>query len=180
MQGFFNKLEETIMALLLAFMTLLTFTQVVMRYIFNTGLIWSLEATTYSFATLILVGMSYGVRTQAHIAVDLFVRRLPKRLHHWAALTAAICCLGYALMMFWGSAVLVHKLYLLGNLARDVALPKWVLTMVMPLGFALLAIRFLGVGWQVIHSRDEGMEFGVYDPSGGPSNRLHSDEGDRQ
>ena len=57
-------------------MTLLTFVQVVLRYGFGTGFVWSLEATTYAFAWLVLIGMSYGVRTGAHIAVDLVTSRL--------------------------------------------------------------------------------------------------------
>ena len=66
-----DRLEEAFMIVALAFMTLLTFVQVVLRYGFGTGFVWSLEATTYAFAWLVLVGMSYGVRTGAHIAVDL-------------------------------------------------------------------------------------------------------------
>ena len=58
------------MAISLAFMTILTFIQVVLRE-FGTGWVWSLEATTYAFAWMVLIGMSYGVRTQAHIAIDL-------------------------------------------------------------------------------------------------------------
>ena len=63
MRKIIDHLEEWLMAALLAFMTVLTFLQVVMRYVFNTGWLWSLEATTYSFAALVLIGMSYGVRT---------------------------------------------------------------------------------------------------------------------
>ncbi|MDY6994354.1 MAG: TRAP transporter small permease subunit, partial [Pseudomonadota bacterium] len=59
---FFNRLEESIIALLLATMTLMTFTQVIARYFFNTGFVWALELTTYLFAWLVLLGMSYGVR----------------------------------------------------------------------------------------------------------------------
>ena len=33
-----ERLEEGVLAFLLAFMTLLTFTQVVLRYVFNTGI----------------------------------------------------------------------------------------------------------------------------------------------
>ena len=47
MRKLIDHLEEWLMAALLAFMTVLTFLQVVMRYVFNTGLLWSLEATTY-------------------------------------------------------------------------------------------------------------------------------------
>ena len=138
------------MAVLLAFMTLLTFTQVVMRYVFNTGWVWSLEATTYSFAALVLIGMSYGVRTRTHIATDLLTRRLSEPLRRYVAVIAIFACLLYALMMLYGSVVLVDRLMTLGNAARDIAAPKWVLTATMPLGFALLTYRFLEAGWILV------------------------------
>ena len=48
-----NEIEETAIAILLGLMTLITFTNVVLRYGFNTGLIWGLEATTFLFAWLV-------------------------------------------------------------------------------------------------------------------------------
>ncbi len=144
-----NRLEEGILAFLLALMTILTFVQVVLRYAFNSGLVWSLEATTYSFAALVLIGMSYGVRTKTHIAVDLFTRKMPRRARQYVTLIAIVACVAYALLMLYGSSVFVSRLYTLGNLARDVPAPKWLLTATMPLGFTLLAYRFLEAGWQV-------------------------------
>jgi len=148
------------MAALLGFMTVLTFVQVVMRYVFNSGWVWSLEATTYSFAALVLVGMSYGVRTGTHIATDLLTRKLPEPLRRYVALVAIFVCLVYALLMLYGSAVLVDRLMTLGNAARDIPAPKWLLTATMPLGFALLTYRFAEAGWLLIHS-------GVGDVDGG-------------
>jgi C4-dicarboxylate transporter DctQ subunit len=155
LRGVMNRLEEGVLATLLAFMTVLTFVQVVLRYAFNSGIVWSLEATTYSFAALILFGMSYGVRTQTHIAVDLFTRRMPKGLRRHVNLVAIIACLVYALLMLYGSSVFVDRLMTLGNYARDVAAPKWLLTVTMPLGFALLAYRFLEAGWQLLRDDHE-------------------------
>jgi C4-dicarboxylate transporter DctQ subunit len=149
-----NRLEEGILAFLLALMTVLTFVQVVLRYVFNTGIVWSLEATTYSFAALVLVGMSYGVRTKTHIAVDLFTRKLPRKARQYVALIAIALCVGYAGMMLYGSSVFVDRLYTLGNYARDIPAPKWLLTVTMPLGFALLAFRFLEAGWQILRGEE--------------------------
>jgi C4-dicarboxylate transporter DctQ subunit len=145
-----NRLEEILIAWLLGFMTLLTFVQVVLRYVFNSGWVWSLEATTYSFAALVLVGMSYGVRTQAHIAVDVVTRRLPTLPSAIVKLAATLICFAYALLMLYGSSIFVSSLYTLGNLARDVPAPKWLLTMTMPLGFVLLTWRFIEAGWRVL------------------------------
>jgi len=146
-----NHLEEVILATLLAIMTVLTFVQVVLRYAFNSGLVWSLEATTYSFAALVLIGMSYGVRTHTHIAVDIFTRKMPQKTQRYVNTIAIGTCLLYALLMLYGSAVFVDRLLTLGNLARDIPAPKWLLTVSMPLGFALLAWRFLEAGWQLYH-----------------------------
>lgn len=143
-----NHLEEGFMGVTLAFMTLLTFIQVVLRE-FGTGWVWSLEATTYAFAWLVLIGMSYGVRTQSHIAVDLATRKLPAPVRRVVALTAVGLCLVYCGFMFYGGSVFVDRLMVLGNNARDIPLPRWLLTGIMPVAFALLAYRFLETGWAI-------------------------------
>ena len=144
-----DKAEERLLAFLLALMTVLIFVQVVLRYVFNTGLVWSLEATTYAFAALVLFGMSYGVRTRTHIAVDLFIKRMPPRVAVFVSMLALLICIAYALIMLYGSSIFVSRLYQLGNMARDVPAPKWLLTATMPIGFTLLAIRFAEAGWQL-------------------------------
>lgn len=148
--GFLDRLEEVFMAVALAFMTILTFIQVILRYIFGTGLVWSLEATTYAFAWLVLIGMSYCVRERAHIAVDLVVDRLPAATRRFVALTAIGLCVAYCGFMIYGGAIFVDALVTLGNNARDVPLPRWFLTSILPIGFGLLAIRFLQVGWKLL------------------------------
>jgi C4-dicarboxylate transporter DctQ subunit len=138
-----DRLEEAFMIVTLAAMTLLTFLQVVLRYVFGTGLVWSLEVTTYLFAWLVLVGMSYGVRTQAHIAVDLLTAKLPPRAARGVALVTLAFALTYCALMIFGAVTFVERLMELGNAARDIPVQRWVLTAVMPFGFVLLAIRLL-------------------------------------
>ena len=56
-----DRIEELIVIVMLALMTLLTFLQVVMRYGFNSGFPWALELSTVFFAAMIFVGISYAV-----------------------------------------------------------------------------------------------------------------------
>jgi C4-dicarboxylate transporter, DctQ subunit len=148
-----DRLEEAFMIVVLTFMTVLTFVQVVLRYAFGTGLVWSLEATTYAFAWLVLIGMSYGVRTEAHIAVDLLTQRLPPRAARGVALLALLCGLAYCGLMIYGSSSFVARLMALGNNASDIPLPRWLLTSIMPAAFALLAVRLVQAAWP-LRSRD--------------------------
>jgi C4-dicarboxylate transporter DctQ subunit len=148
-----DRLEEAFMIVALAFMTLLTFAQVVLRYGFGTGLVWSLEATTYAFAWLVLIGMSYGVRKEAHIAVDLVTSRLSPRSARIAAAVALVCGLTYCGFMIYGSGLFLERLMTLGNNARDIPLPRWVLTGIMPIAFGMLALRLVQAARPVLWPR---------------------------
>jgi C4-dicarboxylate transporter, DctQ subunit len=94
-----NAMEEGVIAVLLAAITVISFTQVVARYGFNTGWSGALELTRILFAWLILFGMSYGVKQGMHLGVDALIRTLPKPLFRAAAIFGALCCLLYALIL---------------------------------------------------------------------------------
>jgi len=148
-----DRAEETFMIVALSFMTVLTVVQVVLRYGFGSGLVWSLEVTTYTFAWLVLIGMSYGVRTEAHIAVDLVTSRLsPGGARAFAAI-ALVAGLAYCALMIYGSSQFVDRLLTLGNNARDIPVPRWVLTGIMPIAFALLALRLVQAARPVLWPR---------------------------
>jgi len=91
----------------------------------------------------VLIGMSYGVRTEAHIAVDLLTSRLSPGGARAFATVALVAGLAYCALMIYGSSQFVDRLMTLGNNARDIPLPRWVLTGIMPIAFALLALRLV-------------------------------------
>ncbi|NLY27559.1 MAG: TRAP transporter small permease [Alcaligenaceae bacterium] len=136
------RLEEGLIAFLLAAMTLVTFVQVIARYVFNYSFVWALELTTFIFGGLIFLGMSYGVKKGAHIGVDALVRALPPAAARIVAIIATLLCLVYAGIVFTGGWIYVEKMYQIGILAQDIPIPQWVPRLVMPLGFALLFLRF--------------------------------------
>ncbi|SDH55362.1 TRAP transporter small permease [Alloyangia pacifica] len=100
---FVNELEETAIAVILGLMTLLTFVNVVLRYGFNTGVIWGLEAVTFLFAWLVLFGVSYAVKVTAHLGVDAVTSLLPPTLRRTLALVAAALCIFYAFLLLKGA-----------------------------------------------------------------------------
>ena len=59
---FFNKTEEAFIAILLVSTTLLVFLDVVMRFGFNAGFLWSQELTLHMSAWFVLLGASYGLK----------------------------------------------------------------------------------------------------------------------
>ncbi|MFK7881113.1 TRAP transporter small permease [Roseobacter sp.] len=98
-----NEIEETAIALILGLMTILTFVNVVLRYGFNTGIIWGLEAVTFLFAWLVLFGVSYCVKVTAHLGVDAVINLFSPPVRRVLALFAAAVCLTYAALVLKGA-----------------------------------------------------------------------------
>jgi C4-dicarboxylate transporter DctQ subunit len=151
------RLEEVLIGLLLACMTLLTFSQVVLRYGFNSGWIWSLEATTYMFGALLMVGISYAMREHAHMNVDALVNTLPRPWKRACAFLAIALCFVYIGLMIWGAVELVQRLHALGTNARDLPVRRWILMSMLPPGFALLGLRLAQAALEVLRGTRDGL-----------------------
>ncbi len=100
---FVNSFEENGIALILGLMTLITFVNVVLRYVFDGGLIWGLEATAILFAWLVLFGMSYCVKVTAHLGVDALITYFPPKLRRAVGLLVAVICIAYAFLLMKGA-----------------------------------------------------------------------------
>jgi len=149
-----ERLEEALLALLLAVMVSITFMQVIARYIFNYSFVWALEVTTVLFAWLIFIGMSYGVRMGSHIGVDALVKSLGPTASRVVGAIAAVLCIVYALSITIGGYQYVRKMYDVGILMQDVPIEQWIPRLVLPLGFALLAFRFGQVLFRLIRGKE--------------------------
>ncbi len=144
-----NAFEEGFIALLFAAMTLVTFSQVVARYVFNTGVVWALELTVYLFAWLVLFGMSYGVKVHAHLGVDAFVKLFARQAQRVFGLLVVVAGLIYGGILLLGSWDYVWKLFRIGIESEDLPIPQWVPMAILPIGVALLMFRFAQAGWRI-------------------------------
>ncbi|MBP0482983.1 TRAP transporter small permease [Sagittula salina] len=100
---FVNELEESFIALILGLMTIITFINVILRYGFNTGLIWGLEVTSFLFAWLVLFGVSYAVKTTANLGVDALTNLLSPGARRACALFAGAVCIVYGALLLKGA-----------------------------------------------------------------------------
>ncbi|USG67365.1 TRAP transporter small permease [Brevibacillus ruminantium] len=67
-------------ALSLAFMAILVFGNVVLRYLFNSGITWSEEMSRFLFVWLIFLGAIGALKDNEHLSVDMLVKRLSPRM----------------------------------------------------------------------------------------------------
>lgn len=98
-----NNIEETLIAVILGLMTLVTFVNVIARYVFNTNILWALETTVFLFAWLVLIGASYCVKTRAHLGVDVVLNLVGPAARRILALIAVAACLLFSVLVLIGS-----------------------------------------------------------------------------
>ena len=100
---FGDKIEETIIAALLGLMTVVTFANVVARYLFNSNILWALELTVFMFGWLVLLGASYAVKKHAHLGVDAIVNMVSPPVRRVMGLFSVLCCLVFSLLLLKGA-----------------------------------------------------------------------------
>ncbi|BCL69035.1 C4-dicarboxylate TRAP transporter small permease protein DctQ [Vibrio nigripulchritudo] len=183
-QSFFSRvgkvtdnIEETLIALFLGGMTLLTFANVVFRYVFNDNILWALELTVFLFAWMVLVGASYGVKKHFHIGVDVVINLAPESGRKIYAIIAVSLCLLFSALLFIGSwnywypfvterawyetddIPMPEMLQFLSDWMNEgeryEKMPRFIPYAALPIGMALLTFRFAQAAWQIITGKTD-------------------------
>ncbi|MEL7429258.1 MAG: TRAP transporter small permease [Pseudomonadota bacterium] len=171
-KSFIDHIEETFIAVTLGLMTLITFANVIARYIFNSNILWGLEATVFLFAWLVLIGASYGVKKSFHIGIDVVLVLVPAPVRKFLTLLACACCVTFAALMlkgawdYWSPFIGKRAFYETNDLPvpffltwmSDVfnegeayeKLPRFIPYAALPIGMSLLLFRFLQATWYIV------------------------------
>lgn len=174
-----DYMEETLIALFMGLMTLLTFANVIFRYVLNSNILWALELTVFMFAWMVLVGASYGVKKHFHIGVDVLINIAPNGLKKTFALISVSCCLAFSVLLFIGSwnywlpfitdrawyetedipmpEILQFLSDWFNEGERYERLPRFIPYAALPIGMAMMTFRFLQIAWQVITNQTDRM-----------------------
>lgn len=101
--GLIDNIEESIIAALLGLMTIITFANVVARYVFNSNILWALELTVFLFGWLVLLGASYAVKKHSHLGVDAVLNMTSPPVRRILALISVTACLLFSLLLLKGA-----------------------------------------------------------------------------
>ena len=140
-----NRLEEILVSVLLIIASLLTFTQVIMRYVLGTTFSWGEELIINLLIWAGLIGSSLALRMGIHIGVDIFVRKFPPRV----AKALTLLGLGLGLGFCGVLAVLSIRFVLFqmgsGQMSIGLEIPMWIPYLCLPIAFVLMTLRFLQI-----------------------------------
>ena len=171
-----ERFEDNLLIILMALLTIVSFSQVIARYGFNTGWPGALEFSMVLFSWLILVGMSYGIKRSSHLGVDILLKATPKPIAKWLSIFGASTGLIYGLILLdasWLKAVGVDtrsgaidywsKMYKINIGTEELRWPvwvqetfgvhdrvqRWLVLIILPISLALVSFRSLQAMFEI-------------------------------
>lgn len=167
-----GKMEEVMIALSLALMTIVTFIYVLFNNLYSPfydladaypsleslflpiadfsitiaqEMTWSVALTKLFFAMLIFFGASYGVRTAGHIGIDAVVKKFSTPIQRRISIVACLACLIYAAMIAYASIEWVSAMFRAKIGAEDLqhfGIQLWQIGLIIPIGYGMVFMRF--------------------------------------
>ena len=144
-----DNFEKVVITIGMAAGTLLLFANVVLRYLFDSGITWALEAVQYIFAWVVLVGAAHGVKVGIHLGIDILVEKFSRETQRIISLFAAALTLLFVATVFVLSIQYTMKVYSWGDLSLDLQIPQWIPYLAIPIGLFLMLYHLLRVTWMI-------------------------------
>jgi len=126
-----NRFCEYALVVFLAAMTVVVFLEILFRYVLHLPLFWTAEFARYGLVWSSLLGATIAFKRGEHIAVTIFLNRLPPRSRRVMTTIAEIGVAVFLLVIFWGGIhlILVTSRQLSPALRISMAIPYSALPM---------------------------------------------------
>jgi TRAP-type mannitol/chloroaromatic compound transport system permease small subunit len=138
-ERFVDRVGQAVSWLALVIVALMS-VNVVLRYLFSIGSVWSQELEWHLLVPLILFGCSYALRHGEHVRVDIVYGRFTPRAKMAVDLVSSLLVVTISALFIWFSLHYVQQAYVIDEGSPDPGgLPhRYLLKALLPVGFALL------------------------------------------
>lgn len=137
-----DKFEDWFISAAVLISALILFANVVLRYFFNSGLIWAEELVRCLIVYITFIGGSVCVRRGAHLAVDALVLKLSGRSRAAVDVAVSVTGMAFSLFMAYYGWTLTMTLKTTGQISAGLEMPMYYFYLAMPLGGILMTYRF--------------------------------------
>lgn len=138
------KVENTIIVGALLSSVLALMVNIVLRYIFKSGLIWAEEYARFAIVWLTFIGASVVIREGEHLSVGIVVELLKNRKAKvFVEKTGILLALLFSVFLIVFGGQLTVETYKLGQVSPSLQLPMWTVYSAVPMGGLLTSYRFI-------------------------------------
>ena len=139
---FLQKIEDTVLVVLLLLMISMAVLQIVMRNMFDSGIIWGDSLVRILVLWIGLMGAMIASRNNNHISIDVLSRYLPKQIkkitHLIISVFTSFVCAVMAYFSF--NFVIMEKQ---DGFTAFANMPAWVCEIIIPIAFSIISLRYI-------------------------------------
>lgn len=135
------RIENYICIATFVIMLVLTFANVVSRFVLHFSLSFTEEIVTALFVIASLAGTSVAVRNESHLGLDFVIGFMPKAVQRALSLVAVILAIIMCGIMLYYGILMVRQEMFLQQVSATMQWPEWIYGMTVPLGAGILLLR---------------------------------------
>lgn len=149
-----HRIEDILLVTLLSSMIVLASTQIILRNLFDFGLVWADPLLRIMVLWLGLIGATVASRDNRHIRIDLISRFFTKTTHLLIQSIIGLFTAWVCLVIAWYGATWV-MLDFTDNMSGIIGIPAWLLEVIVPFTFALIGLRYFlfSIRWAKLYLR---------------------------
>ncbi len=148
------KIEETLAGVAIAFLALLTFANVVVRYATDFSFAFTEEFSIFLMVLMTLFGASSVMAKNGHLNIAYFVDRLSPHRRRWIRLAAtAAVAVTFALLAVLGAAMAYDE-YRYEVTSPGLGIPTWIYTVWLPVLSLAIMGRAVGLFIRIRRGQD--------------------------
>lgn len=141
MSKLLDKIEEVIIVIVLAVMSIITFVNVITRNFAQYSLSYTEEITINLFVLLTFVGAAIGVRKGAHLGFTLILDRSPLNVQRVLVVVIGfVSIIVFGIITYFAIDMIMFQ-YSIGTTTPALRLPKWIFSLAIPIGTLLCIYR---------------------------------------
>ena len=143
------KIEGGIAALCMAAMTVITFANVVVRYLTDISLAITEEFAVFLMLAMTLFGAAAAAAKGTHIRITILMDQFPPGVRRVVRVFVDLLAAGTFAVLAVLSTLYTYDIWEFEDVSPGLGWPMWLYWIWVPLGTAIIALRLLGHSWRL-------------------------------
>ena len=149
-------LEDSVLVAGILSSSVLLFVNVVLKWLFQTSLIWAEEYAKFAIIWITFAGCGAAVRCDAHMRISALLDALGPRAQKVLNTFVALVCIAFSIFLIVYGGKVTGSMIRTGQTSPSMQLPMWVVYLSLPVGGALMVVRFLQSLWGMYRGNKGG------------------------
>lgn len=146
----FDRFEETLIIVMLGYMAIMNFVNVVCRYCFANSFSFTEELTVTVFVWITMLGVAAGFKRNAHLGMSFVVDLFRGKTKAILVLFSVLCSLTFMALACYYGFVMVQGQITMGATTPVLRMPQYVQGLSIPIGAIFVIVRILQTGSKMV------------------------------